>query len=236
MALRAVMVRFWGQFVEVEPADLAGFLGLAIPGSGGQGSREISGGDPVLGFVRQKMVGDAQKALDGDSSRQLVRGLREAHIPGEIRGSLPCRRRCSSNPPREGECGASGARGHGGLPARRPTPTLGELTAVALGVISGVSAIGDSFALRRARRCCAPTRTAPRQSQDGHGKRRAPTTSRYGGRGKDQDGDALKRAATQPYRRPRHAWYEPPTTSRERSRRLGTKCSANAKPPKNRGA
>jgi len=58
-----------------EPADVVSFVGLAVAGFSSEHAGEIGGGDPVLGFVGKKVVGDAEEAVDGDFDADLLEGL-----------------------------------------------------------------------------------------------------------------------------------------------------------------
>jgi hypothetical protein len=52
--------------VEGEPADLASLARFAVFGATAGHAAQISGGDPMLVFLRQDMVGDAKETFDGD--------------------------------------------------------------------------------------------------------------------------------------------------------------------------
>jgi hypothetical protein len=66
--------------VEGEPGDLEGFVGLAVAGLAGCGAAKVGGRDPVLVFVRDQMVGNAEEALDGDGEADFFEGFAESAL------------------------------------------------------------------------------------------------------------------------------------------------------------
>jgi len=52
--------------IEGEPSNVAGLIGFAIVRSARQNTSQISRGNPVLFFLGEKMIGDAQQSLNDD--------------------------------------------------------------------------------------------------------------------------------------------------------------------------
>jgi hypothetical protein len=66
--------------VEGEPADLASLARFTVFGAAFGDTSEIGGGNPMLAFLREEMVGDAKKAFDGDSDANLFEGFTDGTI------------------------------------------------------------------------------------------------------------------------------------------------------------
>ena len=73
----------------MEPADLLGFVGLAVGGFAAEDSAQVRRRDPVLAFRGEAMIGDAEQALDSDldanlferlANRALLEGLGEVQL------------------------------------------------------------------------------------------------------------------------------------------------------------
>jgi hypothetical protein len=69
-----------GKLVEREPADLAGFARLTIFGAAAGYAAQISRRDPVLAFLGQEVVGDAEKSLDGDSEADFLESFADCAV------------------------------------------------------------------------------------------------------------------------------------------------------------
>ena len=61
--------------IEGKPSNVAGLIGFAIVGSARQNTSQISRGDPVLSFIGEKMIGDAQESLNGDFQADFLASL-----------------------------------------------------------------------------------------------------------------------------------------------------------------
>jgi hypothetical protein len=55
-----------GELIERKPADFAGLPRFAVLGAASSYAAPIRWGNPMLAFLRQEMVGNAKKTLDGD--------------------------------------------------------------------------------------------------------------------------------------------------------------------------
>ena len=56
--------QIWRQLVERKPADLARLAWLAVPCFAAQNAAEECGRHPVLAFIGQAVIGDAEEAVD----------------------------------------------------------------------------------------------------------------------------------------------------------------------------
>lgn len=107
----------------MEPADLLGFVGLAVGGFAAEDSAQVRRRDPVLAFRGEAMIGDAEEALDGNldanlfkrlANRALLEGLGEVQLtPDNARPASGGRLRSVSR-----------IRPRSSI-SRTPTPTLG---------------------------------------------------------------------------------------------------------------
>jgi hypothetical protein len=64
-----------GKFVGGEPAHFACLVRLAVSRRALQDASQVRRGDPVLAFVREQVIGDAQQAVDGNFQAHLFEGL-----------------------------------------------------------------------------------------------------------------------------------------------------------------
>jgi hypothetical protein len=68
------------ELVEWKPAYLAGFARFAILGAATGYAAQVGGGDPVLAFEREEMIGDAKKTFDGDFDTDFFGGFAEGAV------------------------------------------------------------------------------------------------------------------------------------------------------------
>jgi hypothetical protein len=69
-----------GELIEGEPADLAGFSRFTIFGAAVGYAAQVGRGDPVLAFLGQEVVGDAQKGFDGDGEADFFESFAESAV------------------------------------------------------------------------------------------------------------------------------------------------------------
>jgi hypothetical protein len=66
-----------GELIQGEPADLASFARFAVFGAAAGYAAQIGGGNPVLAFLGQEVVGDAKKGFDGDGEADFFKSFTE---------------------------------------------------------------------------------------------------------------------------------------------------------------
>ena len=69
-----------GELIEGEPADLAGFSRFTIFGAAVGYAAQVGRGDPVLAFLGQEVVGDAEKAFDADREADFFESFAEGAV------------------------------------------------------------------------------------------------------------------------------------------------------------
>lgn len=69
-----------GQIGEWEPGDLASFFRLTVAGFAGEDFAEVRGRNPVLPFLREMMVGDAEEADETDFEADFLAGFADGAL------------------------------------------------------------------------------------------------------------------------------------------------------------